>query len=62
MKKTQSIRQYEPLVTPEGWKDGERRFVIRLSQLLDQLFDHQGRMENRLRALEDKQKGEKNDE
>jgi len=55
-------RQYEPLVTPADWKNDARRFAIRLSELLDLLFERQGRLERRLHALEKAQKGEKNDE
>ena len=50
MKKAQY--QYEPLVTPEGWQGSERRFAIRLTELLDALFQRLGSMERRLRALE----------
>jgi len=55
-------RQYEPLVTPADWKNDARGFAIRLSELLDLLFERQGRLERRLHALEKAQKGEKNDE
>lgn len=37
-RKPQSVYQYEPLVTPSSWKGEERQFVVRLTQLLDQLF------------------------
>ena len=62
MKKTQTCRQYEPLVTPAQWQGAERRFALRLAELMDVLFARQGRMEQRLRALEGAQKGENNDE
>ena len=57
--KTQTIHQYEPLVMPEGWKDDERRFALKLSELLDLLFHRQGVLARRLDALE---KGERNHE
>lgn len=50
---TQSTYQYEPLVTPAKWQGDERRFSIRLSQLLDDLFGKFGRADTRLRALEE---------
>ena len=30
--------QYEPLVTPSKWKGDELRFSIRLTQILDDLY------------------------
>lgn len=62
MRKSGTPRQYEPLVTPADWKNDARRFAIRLSELMDLLFERQGRLEGRLRALEKAQKGENNDE
>ena len=61
MKRTSGAYQYEPLIMPEGWKDEERRFVIRLTALLDELFSRVGRMEKQLGALENKLKGEGED-
>lgn len=49
---TQTSYQYEPLVTPSNWQGDERRFSIRLSQLLDELFNKFGRADTRLKALE----------
>lgn len=43
-KRAASEQAYEPLVTPENWKDDELRFSVRLTQILDGLFA-------RLRAL-----------
>ena len=30
--------QYEPLVTPRGWNGEELRFALRLTQILDDLY------------------------
>ena len=49
--------QYEPLVIPEEWQEGERRFAMRLTELMDGLFQRLGQMERRLKALENSQKG-----
>lgn len=51
---TQSTYQYEPLVTPAKWQGDERRFSIRLSQLLDDLFRKQGAASQRLKKIEQK--------
>ena len=49
---TQSTYQYEPLVTPAKWQGDERRFSIRLSQLLDDLFGKYGTVSSKVKALE----------
>lgn len=49
---TQSTYQYEPLVTPAKWQGDERRFSIRLSQLLDDLFGKYGSMASKVKSLE----------
>lgn len=51
-----SLTQYEPLKTPEKWQDDEKRFVLRLTQLLDELFEKQSAMLRRIAALEKAQK------
>jgi len=53
MKKATSY-QYEPLLTPKQWKDEERSFALRLTQLMDALFDRLGRLEERLSKLENR--------
>jgi hypothetical protein len=35
--------QYEPLVTPKNWRDDEKRFAIRLTQIIDDLYAKVGR-------------------
>lgn len=47
-----SIYQYEPLTTPEKWSGDEKRFALRLTQLMDQLFEKQSAMQERIAALE----------
>lgn len=51
-----SLTQYEPLKTPEKWQDDEKRFALRLTQLLDELFEKQSAMLRRIAALEKAQK------
>ena len=45
--------QHEPLLTPPKWQGEERRFAIRLGQMLEELFRNQNRMLRRLKALEE---------
>lgn len=51
-----SLPQYEPLKTPEKWQDDEKRFALRMTQLLDELFEKQSSMLRRIAALEKAQK------
>ena len=37
-KKAKQPYQYEPLVTPSSWRDDEQRFSIRLTQIIDDLY------------------------
>lgn len=53
-RKNVSIAQYEPLVTPEKWTGDEKRFVHRLTQLMDELFSRQAALNRRIAALEAK--------
>ena len=46
------MAQYEPLVTPEKWTGDEKRFALRLTQLLDELFARQSAVVKRVSALE----------
>ena len=34
--------QYEPLVTPSAWTGDEKRFAVRLTQILDELYEKVG--------------------
>ena len=52
--------QYEPLTTPHNWTGDERRFALRLTQLMDELFQRQAAMTARLNALEKQEKEETN--
>lgn len=49
-----SICQYEPLMTPEKWSGDEKRFALRLTQLMDELFEKQSALQRRIAALEAK--------
>lgn len=51
-----SLPQYEPLRTPGKWTEEEKRFALRLTQLLDELFEKQSAMLRRIAALEKAQK------
>ena len=48
------IAQYEPLITPEKWSGDEKRFALRLTQLMDELFSRQAAMLKRISSLEEK--------
>lgn len=45
--------QHEPLVIPQNWQGDERRFAIRLHQLLEELFHMQRVLIRRISALEE---------
>ena len=47
-----SICQYEPLITPEKWTGDEKRCALRLTQLMDELFEKQSALQKRIAALE----------
>lgn len=53
MNKTHTAYQHEPLVTPSGWQGEERRFAIRLHQLVERLFRTQQQLLRRVKALEE---------
>ena len=56
MKKQQNQSyQHEPLLTPSKWQGEEKRFAIRLAQLMEQLFHTQQSILRRLKALEEEQ-------
>lgn len=42
--------QYEPLVTPAGWTGDEKRFALRLTQILDELYERVGGVRKKLNA------------
>ena len=59
-KRRPTAYQYEPLVTPSTWHGDELRFALRLTQIIDDLYQKYGavRAENvalreRLKELED---------
>lgn len=47
--------QHEPLLTPQSWQGEEKRFAIRLGQLMEQLFQTQQGILRRLKKLEEEQ-------
>ena len=53
-RKSALMSQYEPLVMPEKWVGDEKRFALRLTQLLDELFARQAALSRRIAALEAK--------
>lgn len=53
-RKSVTIAQYEPLVTPAKWAEDEKRFAHRLTQLMDELFARQAALNRRVAALEAK--------
>ncbi len=42
--------QYEPLVTPAGWTGDEKRFAVRLTKILDELYERVGGVRKKLNA------------
>ena len=53
-RKPQRIYQHEPLVTPDKWSGDERQFAIQLTQLLDDLYQKVGSLQQRVKELEGK--------
>ena len=47
-----SAAQYEPLITPEKWTGDERRFALRLTQLMDEVFVRISSLQKRVTELE----------
>ena len=43
--------QYEPLVTPAGWTGDEKRFAVRLTKILDELYERVGAVRKTGNAL-----------
>ncbi len=44
MPKYNTIHQYEPLRAPESWDEDGRRFVVRLTEILDDIYRRYGRL------------------
>ena len=53
-RKPQRVYQHEPLITPSGWSWDERQLVIRLTQILDDVYQKYGALEARVKELEGK--------
>ena len=53
MAKQQQIYQYEPPVVPAQWTGDQRRFALRLLERLDELYALVGRLQTRVKQLEE---------
>jgi len=53
MRKQLMTSQYEPLITPDSWQGAEKRYAIRLTQILDELHRRMTAMETKIKALEE---------
>lgn len=53
MKRTRPLYQYEPLVTPTSWVGDEQQFSIRLTQILDDLYQKVGTLRRSVVTTED---------
>lgn len=53
MRKQLMTSQYEPLITPEGWQGAEKRYAIRLTQILDELHRRVAALETKVKAWEE---------
>ena len=49
----QTVYQHEPLLTPSAWQGEDRRFAIRLAQMMEQLFLEQRKLVQRVKTLEE---------
>ena len=47
------VKQHEPLRVPAHWNAEDRAFVIQLNGQLDEIFATLGRLEKRIKALEE---------
>ena len=52
-RKTRIVKQHEPLRVPPHWNTEDRAFVIQLNGQLDEVFATLGRLEKRIKALEE---------
>lgn len=53
-RKPQNVYQYEPLITPSGWAGDERQLVLRLTQIVDDLYAKISLLQRRVKELEAK--------
>lgn len=51
-KKAKQPYQYEPLVTPSSWRDDEQRFSIRLTQIIDDLYQKYSALKQKTKNVE----------
>lgn len=52
-RKYNRVKQHEPLRVPQHWNTEDRAFVIQLNQTLDDLYGKIGRLEQRVKTLEE---------
>lgn len=52
-RKYHRVKQHEPLRVPQHWNTEDRAFVIQLNQTLDDLYGQIGRLEQRVKTLEE---------
>lgn len=53
-RKPQRVYQHEPLVKPSNWTGEAQQFFVRLSALIDDLYQKNGRLQQRVKELEGK--------
>lgn len=53
-RKPQNVYQYEPLITPPSWAGDERQLVLRLTQIVDDLYAKISLLQRRVKELEAK--------
>ena len=52
-KASRPLYQYEPLVTPSSWKGDEQQYAIRMTQILDDLYQKVGVLRRSIVTTED---------
>lgn len=50
-KKARTPYQYEPLVTPNSWKGDDLQYAVRLTQIVDDLYQKYGALREENEAL-----------
>ena len=49
-KRRATTYQYEPLITPSSWRDDEQRFSIRLTQIIDDLYQKYSSLRQKVKS------------
>ena len=52
-RKARPVKQREPLRVPQHWNAEDRSFVIQLNGQLDEIFAKLGKLEQRVKTLEE---------